>query len=217
MATEINVLLVDDHPMIRQGCRQLLEQNRINVSGEADGGKSAMMQVGKCNPDIVIMDISMDDLGGLEAMRRMTSRSPQIKFIVFTMHDNPMFAMRAIRMGAKGYVTKSAPPALLVEAVKKVSQGEVYLSHDIAQAIAFSNLSPAEDPTLVLTNREFDIFTMISDGKTTAQIALDLSLSQKTVSNYLFQIKQKLGIKTNTEFTKLAVSFDIIKKNIMGD
>ena len=216
MATEINVLLVDDHPMIRQGCRQLLEQNRITVSGEADGGKNAMTLLAKCTPDVVIMDISMDDIGGLEAMRRINSRSPQIKFIVFTMHDNPLFAMRAIKMGAKGYVTKSAPPADLVEAVKKVSKGEVYLSHDIAQTIAFSNLSPAEDPTLVLTNREFDIFTMISDGKTTAQIAQDISISQKSVSNYIFQIRQKLGIKTNTEFTKLAVSFDIIKKNVMG-
>lgn len=216
MLSEINVFLVDDHPLIRQGCRQLLEQNNIRVAGEADGGKTALKRVPECNPDIVIMDISMEDTGGLETMRRLHARLPHIGFVLFTMHDNPLFAVRAIKLGAKGYVTKSASPAALVEAVKKVSQGEVYLSHDIAQGIALSNLSPEEDPTLLLSNREFDIFTMISDGMTVSQIAKTLSLSQKSVSNNIFHIKQKLGIKTNADFTKLAVSFDIVKKNVVG-
>ena len=216
MSAEIRVFLVDDHPMIRQGCRRLLEKSNINVTGEADSGKNALQYVADCDPDIVIMDISMEELGGLESMRRLNSRMPHISFILFTMHDNPMFAMRAIKLGAKGYVTKSASPAVLVEAVKKVAQGEVYLSHDIAQSLAISNLSLEDDPTLVLSNREFDIFTMISDGMTVTQIAKVLSLSQKSVSNNIFQIKQKLGIKTNADFTKLAVSFDIVKKNVMG-
>jgi len=207
----IRILLVDDHAIVREGYRSLLEkQSGMEVVSEATDGAEAYSRFKDCNPDIVVMDISMPGQGGLEAIVRIKQRRPDAKILVFSMHQNPSFAVQATRAGALGYVTKSSSPDVLIRAIHDVYAGRLTLSADIAQALALEKLGGDSIALQELTVREFDILRMLVDARSTDDIAQTLNISPKTVANSHYIIKRKLGVTSDIELTRLAIKMNII-------
>jgi two-component system, NarL family, invasion response regulator UvrY len=208
----IRILLVDDHAIVREGYRSLLEkQPRMQIVGEAGDGNEAYERAQATSPDVIIMDLSMPGQGGLEAISRICQRFRDARILVFSMHQNPTFAVQAARAGAKGYVTKSSPPDVLVRAVYDVHNGRHVLSPDIAQAIALSKLGGTHGPLEELTVREFEILRMLVEAQSAEEIATALHISPKTVSNCHYQIKKKLGVATDIELVRLALRLNVIE------
>ena len=208
----IKVILVDDHAVVRTGYRLLLENDPvIEVLAELASGEEANQQARELNPDVIVMDLSMPGMGGLEAIRRIKAKNPEIHILVFTMHDNVSFVEHAMEAGAAGYITKNNAPNVLIEAVHKIARGETYIEpalknemnvqHKLGKGSTLSNLS----------HREFQIFCLFAEGLNANDIATDLSLSVKTVANYQTQIKEKLGVNSTTDLVKLAITNGIIQ------
>jgi len=207
----IRILLVDDHAIVREGYRSLLEkQPRMQVVGEAEDGNQAYERAQSTLPDVIIMDLSMPGQGGLEAISRICERLPGVRILAFSMHQNPAFAIQATRAGAKGYVSKSSPPDVLIRAVYDVFNGRHVLSPDIAQVLALSKLGGAHGPLEELTVREFEILRMLVEAQSTEEIAKALHISPKTVSNCHYQIKKKLGVATDIELVRLALRLNVV-------
>ncbi len=207
-----SILLVDDHEIVRQGCRLLFEQAGYTVVGEVSSGEEAYEKHLKLRPQLIVMDLAMPGVGGIETIRRIHTHSPQARIVVFTMRDNPFIVTRVLRAGVLAYVTKTNPPQILLEAVKRALVGGFYLSQDIAQSIALSNMDIRDSPLVGLTRRELEIFRMLSEGRSSSEIADTLSLSQKSVANYSLRIKQKLGVRNIAELVRLAMSEGIIER-----
>ncbi len=206
------IMLVDDHSVVRAGYRRLLEmQPEFQVVAEAGDGPEACRQYHKHHPDLVIMDLSLPGMGGMEAARRMLSHHPHVRILIFTIHDSSVFAERALRMGVSGYITKSSDPDVLLEAVAQVAAGETYLGPDIAKELALRQISKNNSPLSQLSAKEFGIFLMMAAGNKRATIAETLHISVKTVSNYAHQIKKKLGLSTDAEVVHLAIRHGLIK------
>lgn len=215
MIKKYRILLVDDHVIMRSGCRELLTQSGFDVIAEACDGEEACRLANQLDPDIVLMDLTMDRMGGLEAIRRMIHYRETTRIIILTMHDEPNFAIRSVQNGARGYVTKTSSPEVLVQAINEVGTGGTYFSPDIAQVLALGMKSSHDNPISKLSNREFDIFTQLVQGKSAVEIATNLSLTQKTVSNYLLKIKQKLEVKSIAEMVKIAINYGVDKQNLI--
>jgi two-component system invasion response regulator UvrY len=206
----IRVMLVDDHSVVRAGYRRLLEQTHIEVVAEAASGEEAYARIKELDVDVVVMDLAMAGMGGLEAIRRIVARAPKVRVLVFSMHTSAVFARNALKAGASGYVTKVSEPGVLVQAVREVYEGRVFLSRDIAHAAAVENLVGESDPMKVLSTREFEIFRKLASGASIKDIARALNLSQKTVANNYTQIKQKLDLKSDVELVRLALRYSIV-------
>jgi two-component system invasion response regulator UvrY len=205
VATPIRILLADDHAIVRSGFRRLLEQHSgFTVVAEAADGEYAYAMFIEHSPDVVIMDLSMPGASGFDTIRRIILRDPAARILVFSMHDDGAAAERAIRIGARGYITKSNAPELLSAAVLEVAAGKLALSPDIAKSIAILRLTEDEDPLRQLSTREFEIFRMLAAGRSVPDIAKLLSLSAKTIANYHTLIKQKLRIANDVELVLLA-------------
>ena len=209
-AVPIKLMLVDDHAIVRSGFRRLLEQEpQLQIVAEADSGERAYALFVKEMPDVVVMDLSMPGMSGFETIRRIVAREPAARILVFSMHEDPMRAERAIQLGARGYVTKSSAPEVLARAVVEVAAGKLFLSADIAQAIAQSKLSGEDNPLKQLTAREFEIFRLIVAGHGAAEIAGILNLSSKTVANNRTLINQKLRTSGDVELVLLAQRYNL--------
>ena len=207
----INVLLVDDHAVVRAGFKTLLEnQGDIDVIAEAESGESACRQYVERDPDIVIMDLSLPGIGGLEAIRRIVSRQNDAKVLVFSMHEDTAFVEQALQAGARGYIGKSSAPVVLVEAVRQIANGNRYIDPDIAQRLAFQKTKGGDSPFETLSTREFEIFCLLAEGLSVNTVAGRLSLSYKTVANYTTQIKSKLEVGTPAELARLAIRHGIV-------
>ncbi|MBI3529122.1 MAG: response regulator transcription factor [Betaproteobacteria bacterium] len=207
----IRILLVDDHAIVREGYRSLLEkQPGMQVVAEAADGDAAYARFQETSPDVVIMDLSMPGQGGLEAIVRICKRLPSARILVFSMHQNPTFAIQATQAGAKGYVTKSSNPDTLIRAVYDIYRGRHALSPDIAQALALSKLGGEHEALAELTVREFEILRMLVEAQATDEIARALHISPKTVSNCHYQIKKKLGVATDIELVRLALRMNVV-------
>jgi len=205
-AQTIKVLVVDDHAVVRAGYRRLLEHAAgIVVVGEAETGRIACQRYQTLTPDVVIMDLSLPDMSGFEAIRYITARDQEARVLVFSMHEDAAFVERALEAGACGYVTKSSAPEVLVEAVQCVADGMCYLSPDVEHDVAAQKPAAAADPLRALSVREFEIFRLLAEGRTVSEIGTVLCLSTKTVANYSTQIRNKLGVATNAELTRLAI------------
>jgi two-component system, NarL family, invasion response regulator UvrY len=210
---KISVMLVDDHAVVRAGYRLLLSQSdHIEVVQEAERGEEACQYYAEVRPDVIVMDLSLPGIGGLAAIRRICGRDPQAKVLAFSMHDEPLYVLRAIEAGAKGYITKSCAPDTLVEAVGRIAAGDNYIEPEIAQRLAMQTLS-GTDATLLnsLSAREFDVFCLLARGYTTREVADELSLGYKTVANYATLIKNKLNVNTSAEMARLAFQHGIFK------
>jgi two-component system, NarL family, invasion response regulator UvrY len=210
MAT-IKILLVDDHAIVREGYRALLaKQPGLQVVVEAADGTQAYQRFKECSPDVVITDLSLPGISGLELISRIKQRDANAKILVFSMHQNPGFAMQASRAGALGYVTKSSPPEVLLRAIREVYCGRHTLSADIAQTLALEKLGSERMALETLTVREFEILRLLVEARTTEDIAQTLSISPKTVGNCHYLIKRKLGVTSDIELTRLAIKLNVI-------
>jgi two-component system, NarL family, invasion response regulator UvrY len=204
-SSAIRIMLVDDHAVVRAGFRRLLEQQpTFHVVAEAADADRAYTLFLEHQPDVIVMDVSMPGVSGLDSIRRIISRSPAARILVFTMHEDASIAERAIQLGARGYVTKSNPPEILTAAVAEVAAGGLALSPDIAKSIAVLKLSGAQNLLEQLSAREFEIFRLLAAGHPVTEIARLLNLSAKTVANYHSLIKQKLNLSSDVELVLLA-------------
>lgn len=211
MTNTITIMLVDDHAIVREGYRSLLQkQENMDVIAEASDGVQAYLRYKEYQPDIVIIDISMPNQGGLEAISRIIQFNSSAKILVFSMHQNPSFAIQATRAGALGYVTKSSDPEVLIRAIYQIHQNKQALSADIAQALALEKRSTNNSALEQLTVREFEILRMLVETKSTKDIAEILNISPKTVANAHYIIKRKLGVNSDIELMYLAIKMDII-------
>jgi two-component system, NarL family, invasion response regulator UvrY len=201
----IRIMLVDDHAVVRAGFRRLLEQQpTFHVVAEAADADRAYTLFLEHEPDVIVMDVSMPGVSGLDSIRRIITRSPGARILVFTMHEDASIAERAIQLGARGYVTKSNPPEILTAAVAEVAAGGLALSPDIAKSIAVLKLSGEQNLLEQLSAREFEIFRLLAAGRPVTEIARLLNLSGKTVANYHSLIKQKLNLSSDVELVLLA-------------
>jgi two-component system, NarL family, invasion response regulator UvrY len=212
-AGRIRVLLVDDHAVVRAGFRRLLHDTAdIQVVAEAADGRQSCQCYLETRPDVVVMDLSLPEMSGLEAIRRILARDPLARVLVFSMHEEAVFAERALEAGAVGYITKSSAPEVLVEGVGQVARGKVYLGPDVAQRIAVKRVTGKGGGALDrLTPREFEIFRLLAEGRGVAEIAERLCLGYKTVANYSTQIKGKLGASSTAELARLAIRHRVIQ------
>ncbi|HTT08587.1 MAG TPA: response regulator transcription factor [Gammaproteobacteria bacterium] len=209
---KIRVLLVDDHAVVRAGYSALLKNTDcIEVVAEAENGNSAIKIFTDVHPDVVIMDLSLPGIGGLDAMRRILARDPHARILVFSMHEDIAFVEQALQAGACGYITKSSAPHVLVEAVRRIAAGDIYMDGEIAQRMAFQKVRGRDTPFAHLSTREFEIFCLLAEGLSAQDISRRLSLSYKTVANYSTQIRNKLNVDTNAELTRLAIRHGLVK------
>ena len=212
MAKKTTIVLVDDHAVVRAGVRRLLEQEPLfEVIGEAESGEKAYQIFGELKPDVMVMDLSMPCMGGLEAIRRILMRYEKAKILVLSMHEDLSFANQALKLGAKGYLTKNTLADDLVKSIETVTQGDVFLSDEIAKKMAMQSISGNQDPVHELSAREFEIFRLLAEGLDIDAIASTLNISSKTVSNYQTMIKQKLDINTPIELIRYAIKVGVIK------
>jgi two-component system, NarL family, invasion response regulator UvrY len=212
MSKKINIILVDDHAVVRAGVRRLLEQETLfDVIAEAESGEKAYQLFGELNPDVMVMDLSMPGMGGLEAIRRILMRDEKAKILVLSMHEDLSFANQALKLGAKGYLIKNTLGDDLVKAIEAISRGDIFLSDEIAKKIAVSSIDGGQDPIHDLSAREFEIFRLLAEGFEVDAIATTLNISSKTVSNYQTMIKQKLNIHTPVELIRYAIKTGVIK------
>jgi two-component system invasion response regulator UvrY len=207
----IRVILTDDHAVVRSGIARLLERSdEIVIIGEAESGERGYQLYSELEPDVMVMDMSMPGIGGLEALRRIVTRHPKAKVIIFSMHENVTFAVQAMTSGAVGYVAKSGEAQELVTAVKHVMSGKIYLNPEMAHKIAVQNMGTGNNPMSRLTAREFEVFRLLAEGNLVDQIATKLTISQKTVANYQTSLKQKLGIQSSVDLVRLAMKYEVI-------
>lgn len=207
----IRVMLVDDHAIVRSGLRRLLETHpSIEIVAEADTGEAAYQLYSEVLPNVVLMDISMPGMGGLEASKRILQRHANAGIVIFSMHEAVSFAAQALKAGVKGYVTKTGIADDLLQAVLHVSKGKVFLSPDVAQKVALQTLIGESNPLQQLTAREFEVFRLLAEGKRIEEIADLLKISQKTVANYYTMIKQKLLVNSPVEMVRLAMKHGLI-------
>lgn len=204
----LRLLLVDDHAVVRAGYRRLLEQaNHCWEVTEADSGEAAYRECASQDFDVVVMDISLPGISGLEALARLRRRTPGIRVLMFSMHEEPVFAEQALSNGAAGYITKSSAPEVLVEAVQRIAVGRRYLGPDV-------HCQYGDEPPKGLQSlspREFEIFRLLAEGRGSAEIARMLSISYKTVANYGSGIREKLALNNVAEMTRLAIRTGVIE------
>lgn len=207
MSPKISVMLVDDHAVVRAGYRLLLaETGNIEVACEASRGEEACQYYLDYRPTVTVMDLNLPGLGGLAALRRLIHRDPAARVLIFSIHDELVYVARALEAGAKGYLSKSCAPELLVEAVVRLARGETFLEARIARKLARQNLSTNQRRMAldVLSAREFEIFCLLAKGYSTREAAEELRLGFKTVANYATLIKDKLNVNTTAELVRLA-------------
>jgi DNA-binding NarL/FixJ family response regulator len=201
----VTVLLVDDHAVVREGYRRLLERHGdIVVVGEAADAAEAHALFCTLAPQIVVMDITLPGLSGIEAMRRMLTHEPATRVLIFSMHEDVIFARRALQAGAFGYVTKASAPGVLVEAVHTVARGKKYLSAAVAQALALRADTLDETATNGLSAREFEVLRQLVRGQSIRDIAQSMGINPKTVSNHQSVIRQKLGAESAVQLLSIA-------------
>ena len=204
------LLIVDDHPMMRKGLLRLVEDERdLAVCGEADTAGQAMNLIGKCKPDLVLADITLPDKSGLELIKDLQTMHPGLPVLVISMHDESIYAERVLRAGGRGYIMKQAGGERMLEAIRRVLSGQFYVSENMSAKI-FEGLSGRRSqaggsPMEKLSDREFEIFQLIGQGRSTQEIALQLHLSAKTVEVHRLHIKEKLELKTSSELIRHAV------------
>ena len=201
----MRVLIVDDHPIVASGCRALLAGDAgISILEASDAESGERVFVAE-KPDVSVLDINLPTVSGFELARRILAHTAAARLIMFSMNDDPVFAARAIEVGAKGYVSKSGDPNDLVEAIHEVGKGGVYLPAAIARSVAFAGPAFAQSPLSKLTSREIEILRLLSAGKSLSEIAWLVHSSYKTIANTSSIIRQKLGLRSSSELVRFAI------------
>lgn len=207
---KIGVLVVDDHPIVREGYRLLLQNTpNIRVIGEAESGEQACNIYETVTPDVVVLDLNMPGMGGLEAIRRLLIKDPKARILVFTMHDSQTILQRSLEAGAQGYLAKISASSQMVSAVQQVAQGKTYLDQNLIPQL-MESISGNGDPLHILTQREFEVFRQLASGYSVAEIARSLCISPKTVGVHQTNIMKKLNLPNAAKLTLLAIRCRII-------
>jgi two-component system invasion response regulator UvrY len=207
----ISVMLVDDHALVRMGFRMLLADAQVEVVAEAGDGEQACQLYPRAKPDVVVMDLSMPGMGGMEAVRRLLAQDPKARVLALSAHEDTAHPRRVLRAGALGYLAKRSAPEALIEAVRTVARGDRYIDAETARALAMAQLDGEESPADVLSEREFSVFLQLARGASVAQIAVNLSLSASTVGTHLYHVKQKLRAGNQSELTLVALRWGLIQ------
>ena len=206
----MRVLIVDDHPIVASGCRALFADDTdivILEAADAEGGEQVFAAE---HPDVCVLDINLPTVSGFELARRILARASSARIIMFSMNDDPIFAARAIEIGAKGYVSKAGDPCDLVAAIREVGNGGVYLPAAMAQSVAFAGPAFAQNPLSKLTSREIEILRLLSSGKSLSEIAWLVHSSYKTIANTSSIIRQKLGLRSASELVRFAIETRLV-------
>ncbi len=213
----INVLIVDDHELVRKGIGSLLDSvENISVVGSTDCGEKAIPLFEDALPDVVLMDVNMPGMGGIEACRRLLQHHPDIKIIGMSVHNDGPIPPQLLKLGVLGFISKSSSVDEMVNAIEKAVSGERYISSDVASNLALSSLEGHDDsPFEKLSQRETEVVTLILQGKNIQEMSDVLSICDKTVNTYRYRIYNKLGIKNDVELTRLAVKFDFIDTSLI--
>lgn len=201
----MKVLVVDDHPIIRAGLRRLLAGEPEAEIYEAADGKEALRVFREQRPSLVVLDLNLPGIGGLEMIARFKTADPAARILVLSMHDDPMHVRHALQAGAAGYVSKNAPPDEILEAIRRVAGGRTYIEHDIAEELVFSQILTPSHPLKELSSRDFEILRLLAQGCTLSQIADAVGVSYKTAANKCTQLKAKLGTATTADLIRFAV------------
>ncbi len=213
VARKSRVFIVDDHPLVREGLTNLINgQDDLIVCGEANDSAQTINGIVKARPDVALIDISLENESGLELVKQLSSQFPQVALIILSMHDEGLYAERALRAGARGYVMKHETSKSVLASIRQVLAGGVYVSAKIvnrmALRLASSREAAASSPVERLSDRELEIFRLLGQGRTTSQIAGDLNLSLKTVQAYCARAKEKFGVTSLTELLRAAIRWD---------
>lgn len=209
----IKILIADDHAIVRRGLKQILTETAdMVVAGEAHNGQELLEKMRSDQWDVVVLDISMPGRGGLDILKQLKSERPKLPVLMLTIHPEDQYAVRVLRAGASGYLTKESAPDHLVEAIRKVARGGKYISPHLAERLAFSLESISERPLHeALSDREFQVLRLIASGKTVKEIGEELSLSVKTISTYRTRILEKMKMKNNAEMTHYAIQQKLVE------
>ncbi len=208
----IRILIADDHPLFREGLKHILtEYSDLIVTDEARNGQEVLEKVWNNEYDMVLLDISMPGMNGLEVLKRLKKEKPKLSVLVLSMHPEEQYAVRALKSGASGYLTKESATDELITAIRKISQGRKYITSSLAERLAFGLETDAEKPPHeTLSDREYQVLLMIASGKTITQIAKELFLSVKTVSSHRSHILEKMEMKTNAELTHYVIKHNLL-------
>ena len=208
---KISVILADDHAVVRMGFKLLLQDTKdISVIGEAESGEEVIKLLHALTADIIVMDLSMPGIGGLETISRIVSKVKPPKILILSAHEDAIHPKRSLRAGANGYLSKRGAAEELIKAIRQIHSGNMYIEPSIAQKIAMSQMGGETSPVDVLSEREFDVFMALANGKTVNQIAETLHLSPRTVGTHLYNIKQKLNASNQTELALIAIKSGLI-------
>ena len=208
----LRVMLIDDHAVVRMGFRLLIEGTAdIRVVAEAESGEDACQRYAEARPDVVVLDLSMPGMGGLDVIARLLAKDPGARVLVLSAHDDIIHPQRALRAGALGYLSKRSAPDVLIAAIRQVAHRKTYLEPEIAQRVAVRQIAGDKGPVDVLTPREFSVFLALAKGETVAGIAETMSLSPRTVGTHLYSIKHKLGAANSAELTLIAIRSRLIE------
>jgi two-component system invasion response regulator UvrY len=208
---KLRVMLVDDHAVVRGGFKVLLQTwDDVQVVAEADSGEEALRIHDSVAPDVVVMDIAMAGMGGIEATKRLVAKHPQVRILALSAHEDTSYSKRAFQAGALGYLSKRTAPEVLIDAIRLVARGKRFIDPGIAQRMAMQDLSGEADPLAVLSPREFEVFVQLARGQSVVAVAETLSLSVSTVGTHVHKIKQKLDVSNTSEITLLALRLGLI-------
>ncbi len=211
MSEPVKVMLVDDHAVVRMGFKMLLESaSDIRVIAEAENGEQAVKLYMEHKPDVVVMDITMPGIGGIEAIDRIMAKDGSARILVLSAHEDSVHPKRVLNAGALGYLTKRSAAEELIKAIRTVALRKMYLEASVAQQMAIQQLSGETNPVDVLSDREFEVFMSLAKGKTTNEIADTLCLSPRTVGTHLYNIKQKLNANNSAEIALIAMRAGLI-------
>ncbi|GAB4348831.1 MAG: UvrY/SirA/GacA family response regulator transcription factor [Gammaproteobacteria bacterium] len=210
---DIRVVLADDHELVRTGVRRILEDaSGITVVAEASSGEQAVKAANAHKPDVVLMDIHMPGIGGIEATRKILRATPTTKVIALTVHGDKPYAVQLLKGGAQGFLTKGCPAEEMIKAIRTVHAGQRYIGTDVAQDLALSLLpGSAESPFDTLSQREMQVLLMLTEGQSIQEISDRLCLSPKTISTYRYRLYDKLGVENDVELIRLAISHGIVE------
>ena len=208
----IKILIADDHTMFREGLKHILaEYPDLVVTDEANNGQEVLDKIWKNNYDMVLLDITMPGMTGLEALKQLKSDKPKLPVLILSMHPEEQYAVRVLRAGASGYLTKESAPDELITAIRKISQGRKYITPSLAERLATEFEADSEKPLHdILSDREYQVLRMIAEGKTVKDIAKELSLSIKTVSTYRTRIMDKMKMKSNAEVMHYVIKHQLL-------
>ena len=213
VARKRSVFIIDDHPLVREGLTNLINrQSDLSVCGEAKGSGEAIDGIARHGPDIAIVDISLTNESGLELIKDLVKQFPQVAVVVLSMHDEALYAERALRAGARGYVMKHETSKSVLASIRRVLEGDIYVSERIVNKMALrltsGRRSVTNSPVERLSDRELEIFQLLGQGRTPSEIARDLNLSLKTVQAYCARAKEKFGVTSLTELLRAAIRWD---------